>query len=127
MWPYTLATLRFALRSPLVWVLLAVGAFTGWFGATAAILALDEVGAQGQSLLLGTGQLVGILLTLWLVGRSLEEDQQSGFAAAADAARTGPLAWRHAGGIRTCQRHSTRHIKLSRPPEPRWHIIAIYK
>lgn len=89
MWPYASATVKQALRSPLSWVLLAVGAFTGWFATSAAILALDEVGAQGQPLTISTAQLVGVLLTLWLIGRSLDEDRLSGFAAAADASGPG--------------------------------------
>ncbi|MDJ0523486.1 MAG: hypothetical protein QNJ90_15565 [Planctomycetota bacterium] len=90
MWPYTLATLKQALRSPVGWVLLAIGAFIGWFAASAAILALDEVGAQSQPLTISTAQLAGVLLTLWLVGRGLDEDRHSGFAAAADSTRPGP-------------------------------------
>jgi hypothetical protein len=88
MWPYALATLRQAYRSPLAWALAALGAFAGWFAATTAILALDEVGEQALPLVVSTSHLAGVLLVLWLVGRGLEEDRHSGFAAAADA--TGP-------------------------------------
>ncbi len=90
MWPYAFATLKSAWRSPVAWVLLALGAFTGWFATSAAILALDDVGAQSRPLVISTAQLVGVLLTLWLVGRTLDEDRHSGFAAAAEAARPGP-------------------------------------
>ncbi len=100
MWAYTLATLRHALRSPLGWVLLGVGVFLGWFGTSLAILALDSVGAQAQPLTLSSAHLVGVLFTLWLVGRALDEDRTSGFAAAADVTSPGPigrLAGRWAG------------------------------
>lgn len=100
MWAYTLATLRSALRSPLAWVLLLVGVFLGWFGTTLAVLALDSVGAQAEPLTVGTAHLVGVFLALWLVGRGLEEDRASGFAAAADVTPpgyAGRLAGRWAG------------------------------
>jgi len=100
MWAYTLATLRLALRSPLGWVLLGAGVFLGWFGTTLAVLALDPVGAQAQPLTLSSAHLAGVLFTLWLVGRALDEDRTSGFAAAADVASPGPmgrLAGRWAG------------------------------
>ncbi len=90
MWPYASATLRSAIRSPVSWTLLALGAFVGWFAAASAILALTEVGRQALPLTLSTAQLVGVLLVLWLVGRGLDEDRHSGFAQAADAAAPGP-------------------------------------
>ncbi len=89
MWPYASATLKSAWRSPVSWVLLALGAFTGWFAATAAILALSDVGSQSGPLTISTAQLVGALLTLWLVGRAMDEDRHSGFAQAADASGPG--------------------------------------
>ena len=89
MWPYASATVTHALRSPISWLLLAAGAFTGWFATSAAVLALDEVGSQGEPLTISTAQLVGVLLTLWLVGRGMDEDRHSGFAAAADASGPG--------------------------------------
>ena len=90
MWPYASATLKSAWRSPMAWSLLVLGGLTGWFATSAAILALDDAGAQSQPLTLSTAQLVGVLLALWLTGRSLDEDRHSGFAAAADAAQPGP-------------------------------------
>jgi hypothetical protein len=89
MWPYASATLRQALRSPVSWVLTLLAVFTGWFAVTAAILAISDVQAQSESLVLSTAQLGGVLLTLWLMGRSLDEDRHSGFAAAADATSPG--------------------------------------
>jgi len=90
MWPYASATLKSAARSPVGWTLLAAGGFAGWFAAAAAILALTEVGGQALPLTMGTAQLVGVLLAIWLVGRGLDEDRHSGFAQAADAAAPGP-------------------------------------
>ena len=90
MWPYALATLRHAWRSPLTWVLLGLGVFFGWFAHALAILALEPVGAQAEPLTVSTAHLVGVLLTLWLVGRGLDEDRASGFAAAADMTPPGP-------------------------------------
>ena len=77
MWPYMTATLRQALRSPTTWGLGALGVFLGWFATTAAILALDEVGEQSTPLVFSTSHLVGVLLTLWLIGRALEEDRRT--------------------------------------------------
>lgn len=102
MWAYTLATLRHAWRSPLTWVLLGLGVFFGWFATTLAVLALDEAGAQAEPLTLSTAHLAGVLLVLWLVGRGLDEDRTSGFAAAADvtpAGHTGRLAGRWLGAV----------------------------
>ncbi len=89
MWPYALATIRQAYRSPVSYVLAACGAFAGWFAASAAILALTEVGEQNDPLLYSTSHLAGVLLTLWLIGRALDEDRHSGFAQAADATAAG--------------------------------------
>lgn len=89
MWPYAIATLRQAYRSPVSWTLGACAVFAGWFGAIAAVLALTEVGEQLGPLVLSTGHLAGVLLTLWLVGRALDEDRHSGFAEAADATAAG--------------------------------------
>ena len=88
---YALATLRHAWRSPLTWVLVVLGVFFGWFATTLAVLALDEAGAQAASLTLSTAHLAGVFLTLWLVGRGLDEDRTSGFAAAADVTPVGPM------------------------------------
>ena len=102
MWPYMTATLRLAVRSPVTWALCALGIFLGWFATTAAILALDEVGEQSMPLIFSTSHLVGVLLALWLLGRSLEEDRQSGFASAADATAPGVpgrLLGRWAGAV----------------------------
>lgn len=90
MWPYALATASQAIRSPLAWALCAGAVCAMWFASVAAILAIDEVGLQAQPLLLGTAHLAAVLTTLWLVARGLEEDRQSGFAAAADATAPGP-------------------------------------
>ena len=90
MWAYASATLRHALRSPVSWVLLALGVFFGWFALTAAVLAIDDVSRQAASIGSSTAHLAAALLTLWVLGRSLEEDRHSGFAAAADASRAGP-------------------------------------
>jgi len=89
MWAYATATLRQAWRSPVAWVLAALAVFTGWFAATAAILAITEVGEQSTPLILSTAHLAGVLLALWLIGRSLDEDRHSGFASAADATAPG--------------------------------------
>lgn len=88
---YALATLRNAMRSPLTWVLLGLGTFFGWFAMALAVLALDEAGAQAGPLTLSTAHLAGVFLTLWLVGRSMDEDRTSGFAAAADVTPAGPM------------------------------------
>lgn len=90
MWAYALATWRQGYRSPFTWILAALAVFVGWFGTTAAVLAIREVGDQGIPLLLSTSHLAAVLLAIWLVGRSIEEDRHAGFAAAADAAAPGP-------------------------------------
>jgi hypothetical protein len=94
MWAYAIATWRQGYRSPFTWVLAAIAVFAGWFGTTAAILALRDVGDQGVPIILSTGHLAGVFLAIWLIGRSLEEDRHAGFAAAADAAAPG-----HAGRL----------------------------
>ena len=102
MWAYSLATLRSAWRSPLTWVLLVLGVFFGWFATTLAVLALDEAGAQAEPLILSTAHLAAVFLTLWLVGRGLDEDRTSGFAAAADVTpvgHVGRLAGRFVGAV----------------------------
>jgi hypothetical protein len=90
MWAYAAATLKQAVRSPMSWVLCGLGVFLGWFAARAAILDIDDLARHALPLTLGTAHLMGALLTLWLVGRSTEEDRHSGFASAADATRVGP-------------------------------------
>ena len=102
MWAYSLATLRNAWRSPLTWVLLVLGVFFGWFATTLAVLALDEAGAQAEPLISSTAHLAAVFLTLWLVGRGLDEDRTSGFAAAADVTpvgHVGRLAGRFLGAV----------------------------
>jgi hypothetical protein len=89
MWPYALATLRHAWRAPFTWGLAAGSVFVGWFAGAAAILALYDVDDAATPLTLSTGHLAGVLLTLWLVGRGLDEDRHSGFAVAADATKPG--------------------------------------
>lgn len=89
MWAYATATLRQAWRSPVSWVICALGIFAGWFATAAAVLAIADVGEQGEPLILSTGHLAGVLLTLWLIGRSLDEDRHSGFASSADATAPG--------------------------------------
>lgn len=99
---YALATLRTAMRSPLTWVLLVLGTFFGWFAVSLAVLALDEAGAQAEPLTLSTAHLAGVFLTLWLVGRSIDEDRTSGFAAAADvtpAGHVGRILGRFVGAV----------------------------
>lgn len=91
MWAYAIATWRQCYRSPFTWTLAAIAVFAGWFGTTAAVLALRDVGDQGLPLILGSSHVAGVLLTLWLIGRALEEDRHAGFAAAADAAAPGHM------------------------------------
>jgi len=101
MWAYTIATLRQALRSPVTWVLAALTVFSGWFATSAAILAISDLADQSEALVLSTAHLGGVLLTLWLVARSLDEDRTSGFACAADASAAGcggRILGRWAGG-----------------------------
>ena len=90
MWAFTLVTLRQALRSPVPWVVGALGVFVGWSATSLAILALG-VGAQGQQLTLSTSHFVATVLTLWLLGACLTQDARSGFARAGDATGPGTL------------------------------------
>jgi hypothetical protein len=89
MWAYASATAKQAWRSPVSWVLLAVGTFTAWFAAAAAILALDPAGARSASITTSTAHAAGALLAIWLLGRGLEEDRLHGFSSAADATAPG--------------------------------------
>ncbi len=91
MWAYARSTLREAVTSALAWLLLGVGAFAGWFATTLAILAIERAEDQARDLVVGTSQLFGVLVTLAVLGRLQEEDGDSGFALAADAARPGPF------------------------------------
>ena len=90
MWAYMRVTLKEAVLSPVSWGLCVMGAFFGWFATAVAILAVAEIESQSRELIESTSQLFGALLTLSLIGRSLEEDSSSGFALAGDATRGGP-------------------------------------
>lgn len=79
-----------ALTSPVTWGICLMGVFFGWFAATLAILALVDVSAQARELVESTSQLFGALLAIGLVGRTLDEDSDSGFTLASDACASGP-------------------------------------
>ena len=90
MWAYARVTAKDAVLSPVTWGLCLLGVFFGWFATTLAILALVEIEGQGEALVISTSQLFGALLTLSLLGRTLEEDSTSGFTLAGDATAAGP-------------------------------------
>ncbi|MDJ0975625.1 MAG: hypothetical protein QNJ98_14275 [Planctomycetota bacterium] len=90
MWPYARATLKEAVTSPVTWGICLMGVFFGWFAATLAILALVDVAEESRELIGSTSQLFGALLAIGLLGRTLDEDSDSGFTLATDACAPGP-------------------------------------
>lgn len=90
MWPYARATLKEAALSPVTWGTCVMGVFFGWFAATLAILAIVDLGEESKELVESTSQLFGALLAIGLLGRTLDEDADSGFTLATDACAPGP-------------------------------------
>jgi hypothetical protein len=71
-------------------VFLGLGTFAGWCGLNLAILALGDTTSQGVSVVVGTSQAFGVVATLWILARHLEEDHHSAFRLAADCTGPGP-------------------------------------
>lgn len=90
MWPYTRATIKEAMLSPVTWGLLVLGVFFGWFATTLAILNIVDMEAESRDLVVSTSQLFSALLAIGLIGRLVDEDSTSGFTLASDACKPGP-------------------------------------
>lgn len=93
---HALATLRFALRTPMTWGLMLSAAVAGWFAASFDVLALDASAASPAGVVAATAQFAGAVLVAWLVARTLDEDAASGWTAAVDATSPGHRV-RHLG------------------------------
>ena len=93
---HALATLKFALRTPMTWGLMLGAAVAGWFAASFDVLALDESAAAPAGVFVATAQFAGAILVAWLIARSLDEDATSGWTAAVDSAQPGHRV-RHIG------------------------------
>jgi hypothetical protein len=86
---HAIDTVRRAVRGPSLWVLTGLGLVAGWSAAGLAILALGRGHAQAAGIVGETSRAFAVLVVLFVLARTLEQDRRSQLTTALDATRPG--------------------------------------